>query len=122
MNTIQMIGRLTKDPEARTTPNQTAVCGIRLAVDRMGRGSDETGYVDVTSFGPSAEAANKVLAKGWLVAVTGRLQYSEWETAEGQKRNGHQVVGHIEFLAAPKGSGQEVPDQAPAPTDEDIPF
>jgi single-stranded DNA-binding protein len=46
-------------------------------------------YIDVASFGKPAEAAAKVLTRGWLVAVSGRLEYAEWETADGAKRSGH---------------------------------
>ena len=82
-------------------------------------------YIDVASFGKPAEAAAKVLTQSWLVAVSGRLEYAEWETADGAKRSGHQVIGHVEFLAAPKGAGDAVDDAAQAqslPTDDDIAF
>jgi single-stranded DNA-binding protein len=46
-----------------------------------------------------------VLSKGWLVAVSGRLAYDEWETAGGVKRHDYEIVGNIEFLAAPRGDG-----------------
>jgi single-stranded DNA-binding protein len=75
----------------------------------------------VASFGKPVEAAARVLTQGWLVAVSGRL----WETADGAKRSGHQVIGHVEFLAAPKGAGDAVDDAAQAqsrPTDDDIAF
>ena len=96
---------------------------MRLA-DRMGCGN-ATGYVDVASFGKPAEAAAKVLTQGWLVAVSGRLEDAEWETADGAKRSGHEVIGHVEFLAAPKGAGDRVDDAAQAqsrPADDDIAF
>jgi single-stranded DNA-binding protein len=82
-------------------------------------------YIDVASFGKPAEAGAKVLTQGWLVAVSGRLEYAEWETADGAKRSGHQVIGHVEFLAAPKGAGDAVDDAAQAqsrPTDDGIAF
>ena len=73
MNAIHLTGRLTRDPDLRALPDGSNVCKMRLAVDRMGR-SNSTGYIDVTSFGRPAEAAATVLAQGWLVAVSGRLQ------------------------------------------------
>ena len=72
-------GRLTKDPELRQVSEETKVCQLRLAVDGMGRGR-EVGYVNVACSAAGGEAAAKVLAKGWLVAVDGRLEYGEWET------------------------------------------
>jgi single-stranded DNA-binding protein len=46
-----------------------------------------------------------VLSKGWLVAVAGRLVYDEWETAGGVKRHDYEIVGNVEFLAAPRHDG-----------------
>jgi single-strand DNA-binding protein len=93
-------GRLTKDPELRALPNGTSVCELRIAVDGMGRGR-EVGYINVSVFGNGGDAAAKHLAKGWLVAVDGRLEFGEWDTEDG-KRHDYSVVGNVEFLAAPR--------------------
>jgi single-strand DNA-binding protein len=98
-------GRLTKDPELKTLPSGTNVCELRLAVDGMGRGR-EVGYINVSVFGNSAEAAAKYLTKGWLVAVDGRLEYGEWEI-DGAKRHDYSVVGNVEFLTAPRPAEEE---------------
>ncbi len=75
-----------------------------------------------------AHPGARVLRKGWLVAVDGRLRYEEWETDHG-KRSAIRVVGRVEFLAAPRHGGAEhgVPvdlaDFEPGPpADDDIPF
>ena len=125
MNNIQLTGRLARDPERRQLADGTPVTNLRLVVDGMGRGGrDQPGYINVASFGPSAAAANKVLSKGWLIAVSGRLQYEEW-TTENSKRQAYNVVGHIEFLAAPKAQAQSNDDAELAAVndaDGDIPF
>jgi single-strand DNA-binding protein len=123
MNAYQVTGRLTRDPELRSLPDGGSVCKIRLAVDGMGR-RNTTGYVDVTSFGKPAEAAAKVLKQGWLVAASGRLEFAEWETTDGAKRSGHQVIGHIEFLAAPKALGEpsDAAGESPAAAADDVQF
>lgn len=106
MNHLNLTGRLTRDPELRSLPSGDTVCTIRLAVDGMGRGGrNEAGYINVASFGDSGAAAAKILSQGWLVAVDGRLEYGTWTTDDGQNRHDYQVVGNIEFLAAPKGNG-----------------
>ncbi len=74
INKIICTGRLTKDPELRQVSEEMKVCQLRLAVDGMGRGR-EVGYVNVAVFGKAGEAAKQYLAKGWLVAVDGRLEY-----------------------------------------------
>ena len=79
INKLICTGRLTKDPELRSVSDDMKVCQLRIAVDGMGRGR-EVGYVNVAVFGKAGEAANQYLAKGWLVAVDGRLEYGEWES------------------------------------------
>jgi single-strand DNA-binding protein len=106
-------GRLTKDPELRAVSEDTKVCQLRLAVDGMGRGR-EVGYVNVAVFGAGGEAAAKVLSKGWLVAVDGRLEYGEWETEGGEKRHGYSIVGNVEFLTAPRPQAEEPEPAKPA--------
>jgi single-strand DNA-binding protein len=99
-------GRLTKDPELRSLPSGSSVCELRLAVDGLGRGR-EVGYINVSVFGNGGEAAARHLAKGWLVAVDGRLEFGEWESAEGERRHDYTVVGNVEFLAAPRAASEE---------------
>ncbi len=108
INKIICTGRLTKDPELRQVSEETKVCQLRLAVDGMGRGR-EVGYINVAVFGAGGEAAAKVLSKGWLVAVDGRLEYGEWETDGGEKRHDYSVVGNVEFLTAPRPAEEQAP-------------
>jgi single-strand DNA-binding protein len=123
MHSTQLTGRLVRDPELRSLPSGATVCELRLAVENMGR-DGAAGYIDVATWGRSGEAAARVLRKGWLVAVDGRLRYEEWETDHG-KRSAIRVVGRVEFLAAPRNGDTppEVADFEPAPpADDDIPF
>ena len=99
-------GRLTKDPEVRQVSEELTVCQLRVAVDGMGRGR-EVGFINVSVFGKAGEAAAQYLAKGWLVAVDGRLELGQWETQDGEKRHDYTVVGNIEFLAAPRPAEQQ---------------
>jgi single-stranded DNA-binding protein len=62
------------------------------------------GYVNASCFGKPGQGAARVLAKGWLVAVPGRLLYREWHADDGSKRHGDEVMGNVEFLAAPRGN------------------
>lgn len=63
----------------------------------------------MTVFGRAGEAAARVLTQGWLVAASGRLEYREFETQDGQKRSAYTVVGRVDFLAAPRREEQPVP-------------
>jgi single-strand DNA-binding protein len=118
MNRLTITGRLTQDPDLVSLPSGDSVCNLRLAVDGMAPGR-ETGYVDVAAFGKSGEAAAKVLSKGWLVAVDGRLEYRTWKTDDDHTRHAHRIVGNVEFLAAPKGNG---PAEIGEPSDEGTAF
>lgn len=122
-NNAQIIGRLTRDPEVKSTPQGATVAQLRLAVDGMARGK-ATGYIDVETWGKPAEACGRVLSKGWLVSAAGPLSFDEWET-DGQKRT-RILLGpaNVQFLTAPRGE-RNGDDQAAAEgraAVEDIPF
>lgn len=102
LNTVVLIGRLTKDPELRYTTGGKAVATLRLAVDRGGtnpQGEKETDFIDVIVWERQAETVANYLQKGRLVAVQGRLQIRQYETQEGQKREKAEVVANtVRFL------------------------
>lgn len=109
MNNVNMVGRLTRDPELKDT-RAGAVCRLRLAVDNPGRGGQkgEPTFVDVAAFGRQAEACARHLAKGRQVAVSGRLVFREWTGKDGRKRSAHSVQGSVDFLG-PKGEADDRP-------------
>ena len=116
MQRLTLTGRLTREPELRELPNGGTVCKLRLAVDDMARGR-ETGYINVSTFGKPGEAAAQVLSTGWLVAVDGRLEYHQWVDDDGRNRHDYEVIGQVEFLAAPRtanGTSADRPVQAAA--------
>lgn len=112
LNKVMLLGNLTRDPELRHTPKGSAVADLGLAVNRKiqdgnGGWKDETTFVDVTVWGPSAENAQKYLTKGRGVFIEGRLQMDVWDDkATGQKRTKLKVVAEtLQFLPDGKGSG-----------------
>jgi single-strand DNA-binding protein len=126
VNSINLIGRLARDPQLRELSQGAYVCDLRLAVDRMGRGRD-TGYIDVAVFGSPGEAAARVLAKGWLVSVHGELAYREWRAGDGGRRSAHSIVGNVDSLVAPRRDGvgassADVAEDAADPQSEQVPF
>lgn len=101
LNRIVLIGRLTKDPELRTTSNGTAVATFTLAVNRMSK--DETDFIPVVVWRAQAESCAKYLAKGKLAAVDGRLQIRTYEDSKGNKRTVAEVVAENVRFLSPKG-------------------
>ncbi|MDQ3240512.1 MAG: single-stranded DNA-binding protein [Actinomycetota bacterium] len=102
MNSINLTGRLTRDPELRTTNSGTSVGDLRLAVPRRrGKDGEDRGavFVDVVTFGGLAQVCGEHLEKGRQVAVSGRLELDEWETDAGERRSRHKVIAdEVEFL------------------------
>ena len=124
MNNINLIGRLTRDPELRNTGSGKAVANMRLAVPRRDRDAAPV-YVDVVAFDKLAGLCGQHLEKVRQVAVNGRLEYSEWETEDASKRSKHEIVANdVEFLAKAKTDTTASTEAEPAGEqgDEDIPL
>ena len=125
MNTVNLIGRLTADPELRFTSGGTPVCTLRLAVNRPRKDGQDQGavFVDVVSFSRQAEAVAEHLAKGRQVAVTGRLEYRQWEANDGSPHSKHEVIANqVEFLAKPAANGNGSTESQPAYANGEEPF
>ncbi len=96
MNNINLIGRLTRDPEP-VEGTETPLTRMRLAVS--GKTDDDTLFIDVVAFTKLATSCAEHLSKGRQVAVTGKLRYREWETDEGSRRSAHSVIAdRVDFL------------------------
>ncbi|MDD4933102.1 MAG: single-stranded DNA-binding protein [Methylacidiphilaceae bacterium] len=111
LNRVFLIGNLTRDPEVRYTPKGTAVGDLSVAVNTSIRGQDgqvkeETCFVDIVAWGRQAETAKEFLHRGSPIFVEGRLQFDQWETREGEKRNRLRVrAERIQFLGRGKTAG-----------------
>lgn len=117
LNRVILIGRLTRDPELRYTPNGTAVCNFSLAINRKFN-RDETDFIDIVVWRGLAENCANYLGKGRLAAVEGRLQVRTYETQEGQKRKVTEVIADdVRFLD--KGGTGTVQREAPTAPKKD---
>ena len=109
LNKVILIGRLTRDPELRYTPNGVAVAKFTLAIDRKFN-RDETDFIDIVAWRGLAENCANYLGKGRLAAVEGRLQIRSYEGQDGQKRKAVEVVAEdVRFLdkGGNAGAGRE---------------
>lgn len=120
MNHIVLIGRLTRDPELRYTPNGLAVATFTLAVDRdrapNQQGEKETDFIRIVTWQKQAEVCANYLKKGRLVAIEGRLQIRNYETQDGQKRTAAEVVANrVQFLERSRDEAGGAPGINPGP-------
>jgi single-strand DNA-binding protein len=100
MNSVQLIGRLTHDPEPQATPNDTRLTTFRLAVDHPRR--QLANFITVKAWGRLAEVAAEHLARGRRVAVWGSLEHEQWTTKRGARRERLVVLAtRVEFLDPP---------------------
>lgn len=113
LNTITIMGRLTRDPELRYTANQVPVASFSLAVDRDFGGKDGgekvTDFIEIVAWRATAEFVSKYFRKGSMAAVSGRLQMTDWTDKEGNKRKKAEVVAeNVYFAESKKADGGEI--------------
>lgn len=134
MNSVQLIGRLTRDPEIRYTDGGASIARFGLAVDR--RFKQENGadadFINIVSFGKTAEFIEKYFHKGMKIALNGRIQTGSYTDKDGKKVYTTDIVAeNVEFCES-KGTSSN--NDAPAPAsdgdfmsvpdgiDEELPF
>ena len=128
LNTVILMGRLTRDPELRQTPQGVSVASFTLAVDRnyARQGEDkQTDFINITAWRSTADFVSKYFTKGQLVAVRGRLQTRTWQDPNGQKRYATDVVADEVFFAESKGKSEQKDDNPImgfSVSDENLPF
>lgn len=124
LNSSQLQGRLTADPELRYTPSGTAITSFTLASDtgRKTKAGDRiTNFIDCVAWRNQAEFASKYLTKGRLVVVEGELSTRSYEDRDGNRRKATEItVDQIHFCDSKKDSqpaGQAAPGGNFADTD-----
>lgn len=114
-NRVILAGNLTRDPQVKYLPNNTAVCEFGLAMNRRwrdkdGNQHDDVCFVDCAAFGKGGEIINQYMAKGKQMLVEGRLKLDQWTAQDGTKRSRLSVVvENFTFLGGPRdgdGGGQ----------------
>ena len=131
-NKVLLMGNLTRDPQLRYLPNQTAVVDFGLACNRrwrtpQGEDREETTFVDCSAFGKQAEVINQYCQKGKAIFIEGRLKFDQWEDKQGGGKRSKLsvVVENFQFIGSREGGGvppmgggedmdQRPPQQRPA--------
>ncbi len=139
-NKVILVGNLTRDPQLKYLPSNTAVCEFGMAINRRwrdkdGNQRDETCFVDLSAFGRTGETIHQYMAKGRPLLVEGRLKFDSWTGQDGQRRSKLSVVvENFNFIgaregapagagqaAAPRGAAVPAPAGAPAPAADEPP-
>lgn len=131
MNCVNLIGRLTKDPDIKyTQTNNTAIANFTLAVNRRftKEGQPTADFINIVAWGKTGEFCSKYFQKGMQVAIQGRIQTRNWEDDQGQKHYATEVIAEQCFFADSKRERQndlQFENSTPATNnfdDEPLPF
>lgn len=136
INTVVLVGRLTRDAELKYTKGGTAVMAFSIAVNKSKKEGDqwrdEGHFFDCSMFGKRAESLNQYLTKGMQIAVSGSLEQQRWESKDGARSKIVVIVEELSMLGGKKGEKREKnddhPDSVPEPVhqiafeDDEIPF
>ena len=133
MNQVQMTGRLTKDPEIKYTPSQTAYANFCIAISRGKdkEGNELTDFPNITAFGKTAELVEKYCKKGMMVGITGSVRTGSYEKDGKKYYTTNIIADRVEFMESKKQNPeQSVKKETPEDympmfaklDDDDIPF
>ncbi len=121
LNKVMIIGRLTRDPELKTTPNGTSVCQLGLATNyaytnqQTGQKVEQVEYHTAVLWRKLAEIAGQYLKKGRRVYIEGRLQTRSWDAQDGSKRSRTEVVvDNMIMLDGGQNTGSTYNNEMPA--------
>lgn len=119
LNTVAIMGRLTADPELKTTQGGVSVTSFTLAVDRnyVPHGQDrQADFINVVAWRSSAEFVCKHFTKGQMMAVSGQIQTRNYEDKQGNKRTAFEIVAkEISFCGSKESQGKTA-GTAPEPS------
>jgi single-strand DNA-binding protein len=126
LNKVILIGRLTRDPDLRSTTSGVSCTTFTLAVDRNytnQQGEREADFIPIVTWRNLAETCGKYLGKGRLVAVSGRIQVRTYEDNDGQRRYVTEVVAdQVQFLERARDGQAQQPSGFTPVDDEELPF
>jgi single-strand DNA-binding protein len=113
INRVVLVGRLTRDPELRPLPSGANVCKFRVACnsasrDAQGDIQEQPNFFNVDVFGALAEGVSRYTRKGSRVAIDGRLNWREWETIDGQKREAVKIIANTVIFLEQSGEHWEI--------------
>ncbi len=112
MNKAILMGRLTRDPELRTTASQIPVCSFTLAIDRRFKnasGERQADFIPVVTWRQQAEFCAKYFRKGSRMAVVGTIQTRSWDDTEGKRHSVTEVIADEVYFTESRRSDNSEP-------------
>lgn len=107
LNLAILMGRLTADPELKTTPNGVSVCSFSIATDTGYGENKKTVFVNIVTWRKTAEFVSKYFTKGSMIALKGSIQTRQYEDRDGNKRTAFEVVAdEVHFSESKKSESK----------------
>lgn len=129
MNKAILVGRLTRDPELKTTGSGVSVCSFTIAVNRRFKNADgnyEADFINCVAWRQQAELIAKHFKKGDMIGIAGSIQTRNYDRDGTKVYVTEVVVEEIDFVGNSKSDTTEstsfLPDDLPMPADDDLPF
>ncbi|MBO7240203.1 MAG: single-stranded DNA-binding protein [Bacteroidaceae bacterium] len=116
MNKVILMGRLTKEPELRATPQGVSVCSFSIAVNRRfaKEGQQNADFINCTAWRTTADFISKYFTKGNMISVVGSIQSRSWEDSNGKKQYATDVVIDEAYFTGSKESTSPSPTAMPS--------
>jgi len=125
MNSVNIIGRLVKDPDVKRTNDGLTICNLRLAIDDSFSKEDRADFVNVTVFGSQAGVCERYLRKGFIAGFSGHLRSEAYTDSAGVKKYPIKLVAErVQILQWPErkaGTTEAAPDETDVPNIQDVP-
>lgn len=112
MNNVSLVGRLTRDPEIKTTNSGSTYARFSIAVDRRGKDAG-TDFINIVAFGKTSEFIERYFRKGQRIGINGRIQTGSYEGKDGKKVYTFDVIAeNVEFVESKSASASVTPANA----------
>jgi len=112
MNSVSLVGRLTRDPEIKTTNSGSTYARFSIAVDRRGKDAG-TDFINIVAFGKTSEFIERYFRKGQRIGINGRIQTGSYEGKDGKKVYTFDIIAeNVEFVESKSASASATPANA----------
>lgn len=122
-NLVVLSGRLTAEPELKTTPNGVSVCTFSIAVERRHKQGEErqADFINIVSWRSTAEFVSKYFNKGSMIGIEGSIQTRKYQDKDGNNRTAFEVVANnVQFIESKKPQSNGEGNSSPAPESDPL--